>query len=105
MQNSIQLIQQTDLLGLTKYLQALRLYLTVQKNGELMLTGLPCQKGQRVETILLFPAPTKTAKKLTGKELAMSELVGLWKDRNITDSVAYAQELRHQAQTRGLIIL
>ncbi len=37
---------------------------------------------------------------LTGKELAQSELVGLWKDRNISDSVAYANDLRRQAQTR-----
>jgi len=37
---------------------------------------------------------------LTGKELTQSDLAGLWKDRNISDSAAYANDLRRQAQTR-----
>ena len=84
-------------------IQALRLYLTAQQDGQVTLTGLPCKKGQRVEAIVLIENLPETPKTyLTGQQLAQSEIVGLWKERNISDSVEYARQLRQEAQERNL---
>ena len=41
-------------------------------------------------------------KQLTARELARSNVVGLWADRrDIGDSVAFARRLRKQAESRG----
>ena len=37
---------------------------------------------------------------MTAKDLLESGLAGIWKDRDIKDSVAYARQLREQAQRR-----
>ena len=37
---------------------------------------------------------------LCGKDLARSEIVGLWRKRKITDSVTYARKLRTRAEVR-----
>ena len=42
----------------------------------------------------------KTRHFLTGKELAESEIVGLWSNRKIGDSVEYARKLRQRAEQR-----
>ncbi|MEK7263232.1 MAG: DUF2281 domain-containing protein [Bacteroidota bacterium] len=42
----------------------------------------------------------KNKKFLTGKELAQSEIVGLWSSRSIPDSVEYVNQLRKQAEQR-----
>lgn len=81
-------------------MEAYRVQQTVRKNGELIIKDLPVQKGQQVEVLLLFTAPSKRPR-LTAKQLLDSELVGLWKDRtDITDSLDYAHQLREQAQKR-----
>lgn len=85
-------------MGLVK---ALRTYTIVEKDGEINLTGLPCKKGQRVETIILFQTPQGAKISLTAQRLLDSGLIGLWKDRtDIGDSTAYARRLREQAQRR-----
>jgi hypothetical protein len=39
---------------------------------------------------------------MTARQLAASEIVGLWQDRtDIGDSVEFARQLREKAQTRG----
>ncbi len=84
-------------------MQAIRLKRTVKKNGELHLTNLSVVEGQQVELLLLLhPTPeSKPKKKLTARQLLNSGLVGMWKDRSdITDSAAYARQLREQAQRR-----
>jgi len=70
----------------------------VETDGELLLRDLSCRKGQEVEVTLQvedadeFPLST-------GRHLASSKLVGLWKDRtDIGDSSAYARELREKLQ-------
>ena len=41
-------------------------------------------------------------KPLTAQELLNSDVVGLWEDReDIGDSIAFARQLRQQAETRG----
>lgn len=83
-------------------MQAIRVHKTVEKDGEILLTGLPCRKGQSVEMIVLLESPAMSTRRyLTAKELLHSDLVGIWKDRkDIVDSATYARQLREQAQRR-----
>jgi len=83
-------------------MEALRVNTVVKKDGEIMMTGLPYKKGDRVELILLVQPATRTQRRpLTARALRRSGLVGLWKNRNdIQDSAAYARQLREQAQRR-----
>jgi len=83
-------------------MQALRTHKIVEKDGELYLTGLPCKKGQRVETIVLVETEKELDKPwLTARHLLNSGLIGLWKDRtDISDSLNYARYLRQEAEYR-----
>ncbi len=83
-------------------MEAIRLQRALKKDGEIFLTGLPYKKGQFVEMILMIePLTAQNRLRLTARQLLHSELVGLWEDRNdIEDSVAYARQLREQAQHR-----
>jgi hypothetical protein len=82
-------------------MQAIRLQQTVEKNGEIHLVDLPVMKGQEVELLVLFAPESEQKKRLTARQLLNSDLIGMWKDRSdITDSVAYARELRERAQRR-----
>ncbi len=81
-------------------MEAIRVQQTVRKSGEVIIKDLPVQKGQQVEVLLLF-TPISKRPRLTAKQLLNSELIGLWKDRtDITDNLAYARQLREQAQNR-----
>jgi len=81
-------------------MEAIRLRKIIQKDGEILLTGLPVKKGESVEMILLVePLTISERPKLTAHKLLHSELIWLWKDReDIRDSTAYARQLREQAQ-------
>ena len=83
-------------------MEAVRVYQVVEKDGEILLTGLPCKKGQQVEMIVLIePASMSDRPRLTARQLRHSGLIDLWKDRkDITDSAAYARQLRERAQRR-----
>lgn len=83
-------------------MEAIRIHKVVETDGEIVLTGLPLEKGQRVEMILLAePLEQPARPHLTAHELLQSELVGLWEDRDdIEDSSAYARQLRERAQRR-----
>lgn len=83
-------------------MEAIRLHRVVEKHGEIFVTGLPCEKGQKVEIILLIePSAIPKRPHLTARQLFRSGLIGLWKDRkDIEDSAAYARQLREQAQRR-----
>jgi hypothetical protein len=48
------------------------------------------------------PVVTAPSAAGTAGALAASPLVGIWKDRNLTDSSAFARSLREQAQKRTL---
>ena len=81
-------------------MEAIRIQQVIAEDGKVLITGLPYKKGQFVEVILV-PQPLKTVlrPRLTVRQLRESGLIGLWKDRNdIGDSVAYARQLREQAQ-------
>jgi len=83
-------------------MEAVRLHRIIEKDGELLITNLPCKKGQPVEVIVLTETPAMIRpSQLTAKRLLESGLVGLWQDRpDILDSVAYARHLREEAQQR-----
>lgn len=83
-------------------MEAVRLQWVIEKDGELLITGLPCKKGQRVEVIVLTEtSETIKPARLTAKQLLESGLVGLWRDRqDIADSATYARQLREEAQRR-----
>ena len=85
-------------------LQAIRVHATIENDGELRLSGLPFKKGEEVELILLnehLASPLRTV--MTARQLLESGIVGLWADRtDVTDSSAYARQLREQAQSRNM---
>ena len=83
-------------------MEAIRIQKLVEKDGEILVKGLPCKKGQRVEMIMLIePSGAPEQGHLTADRLRRSGLIGLWKDRmDITDSAVYARRLREQAQNR-----
>lgn len=83
-------------------MEAIRLHKVIEKDGELVVTDLPCKKGQHVELIVLTESSAELNRSpLTARRLLDSGLVGIWKGRrDIADSVAYARQLREQAQRR-----
>lgn len=83
-------------------MNAIRLHKVLEHDGELVLTGLPYRKGQKIELIVLSEILDQAQPPLlTADKLLHSEIVGLWKERkDIVDSSAYARQLREQAQRR-----
>lgn len=85
-------------------MNAIRIYTTVEQDGEIHVANLSLKKGQRIEVILLAENASNGAVEfLTAQGLLESEIVGLWRDRvDIVDSSDYARRLREQAQRREL---
>jgi len=78
---------------------AVRVERIVEKDGEVVIKGLSCKKGQHVE-VVLFVGPERK-RHGTARQLLDSGIVGLWKDRtDIPDSPIFARELRDRAQRR-----
>jgi len=84
--------------------EAVRIHKTIENDGEVHLTGLPCHKGEDVEMILLIGHSEVAQKRqLTARALKQSGLVGLWANRrDITGSSTFARRLRQTAQKRAL---
>lgn len=81
---------------------AVRLRKTVEKDGEIVLTGLPVKKGQEVD-ITVEAETGKHRRQMTARDLLNSGLVGMWADReDIGDSSEFARKLREKAQKRRL---
>ena len=81
-------------------MDVIRVYTTIEHEGEIYLANLPLKRGQRVEMIVL-PEPVAPAERppLTAADLLASGLVGLWEGReDIADSSVFARQLRDQAQ-------
>ena len=63
---------------------------------------LDLQKDQKVE-LTIQPLPAEEKKYMTGAELARSEIVGMWEDRDdITDSTEFVNALRRKIERREL---
>ncbi len=74
---------------------AVRVKKTVEKDGEILLTGLPVKKGQHVDIIVEAEPIEQPRRQMTAKDLLESGLVGMWADRDdIGDSVEFARQLR-----------
>jgi hypothetical protein len=70
----------------------------IEKDGEILLSGLPFHHGEEVEITVQTDQDRHV---LTARELANSEIVGLWENRtDVPDSPEYARQLREQAQVR-----
>lgn len=85
-------------------MEAVRIEKTLEKDGEIILKGLPFRKGEKVELIVLS-GPSEEAKPcgITAAELLSSGLVGLWKDReDIGDSSEFARKLRAGVERREI---
>ncbi len=80
-------------------METVRKSIVVKRSGRISISNLPFKRGQRVEMIM-SPEQESDKKFITGKELAQSEIVGLWKKRRIKDSVKYSQMLRREAERR-----
>jgi hypothetical protein len=82
-------------------MDALRIYTTIEHDGELRLDNLPLKKGQRIE-LLVLPEPLQTTRPfMTADDLLVSPLIGLWDNRSdIGDSTTFARQLRERAQRR-----
>jgi hypothetical protein len=82
-------------------MEAVRRRVVMVRDGEVLVKGLPCRKGESVEAIVLISLTEDAPRGIPAHELLGSELVGLWKDRgDIEDSAAYARSLRETAQRR-----
>jgi len=83
-------------------MEAIRIRKVLQKNGELLLKGLPYRKGQKVELIVLSgPTEEQQPRGIPASELLKSGLVGMWKDReDIGDSSEFARKLRSRVEKR-----
>ncbi len=81
-------------------MEAIQLRQVVEKDGEVLIKGLPYKKGQAVEVVMSIPSTPSPH--LTVGRLRRSGLIGLWHDRDdIDDSASYARQLRERAQQRG----
>ena len=83
-------------------MEAIRFHQVVKKDGELLVTDLPCKRGEAVEVIILPASDTRTPRfPRTARQLCDSELVGLWKDRQeVGESSVFARQLREEASQR-----
>ena len=83
---------------------AVRIERILEKDGEVVVTGLPYKKGQHVKVTVSVPAGKSHRRRyMKASDLLKSKLVGLWRDRtDISDSSEFARQLREQAQDRGL---
>lgn len=82
-------------------MDALRIFTTIEQDGELRLSNLPLKRGQRVELVVRPESEPVERPVLTAEQLLASSLVGLWADRDdLGDSTAAARKLREAAQRR-----
>ena len=75
-------------------MKTIRVTKTLERDGEIHVTGLPFKKGDNAN--IIFMVKEEPAKEpLLAKQLLESGLVGLWADHDdIKDSSEYARALR-----------
>ena len=83
-------------------MEAIKINTTLKKDGELILKNLPLREGDSVEVMLLISNERNKQSKSTASALLKSGIAGLWKNRGISDSLAFARQLRDSAQNRKI---
>ncbi len=83
-------------------MEAIKINATLKKDGELTLKNLPLREGDAVEVMLLISKESNKKNKSTASALLKSEITGLWKNREISDSSVFARQLRDAAQNRKI---
>ena len=74
---------------------------TFLKDGELIVKDLPFKKGTMINAeITITPVNQTKSKKFTGMDLANSDIVGIWENKLIKDSVEFTNEHRANATLR-----
>lgn len=82
-------------------MESLKIFTTIEQDGELRLSNLPLKRGQRVELVVRAEANGAERPILTAEHLLATTLVGLWADRDdLGDSTTFARQLREAAQRR-----
>lgn len=82
-------------------MESLRIFTTIEQDGELRLSNLPLKRGQRVELVVRTESDGSDRPALTADQLLATTLVGLWADRDdLGDSATFARQLREAAQRR-----
>ncbi len=82
-------------------MESLRIFTTIEQDGELRLSNLPLKRGQRVELVVRTESDGSDRPVLTADQLLATTLVGLWADRDdLGDSATFARQLREAAQRR-----
>jgi hypothetical protein len=85
-------------------MQSIHLQQVIEKDGEVVLKGLPFMKGQPVE-ITVQPQAEKRETLTVGK-FRESGLIGMWKDRDdIGDSTEFSRKIRNEIETSRKIEL
>ena len=85
-------------------MEAVQFKQILDKDGEVVLTGLPFVKGQAVE-ITVQPQSEKRETLTVGKFLE-SGIIGMWEYRDdIGDSTEYSRKLRREMETSRKIEL
>ena len=81
---------------------AIRMLKTVERDGEIAVSGLPYRKGQKVEMVLrMRPARADKSPRLTARQILKSPLVGIWEHRkDIKSNIVFARRLRRKASRR-----
>ena len=82
--------------------ETIRIEQVIERDGEVVLTGLPFRKGQRVEVLVRSDMPEPAPRRrLTGRDFLESGLAGMWRDRDdLGDSSQFTRGLREAAQRR-----
>jgi hypothetical protein len=85
-------------------MDAIKINTIIKKDGEIKISGVPLNKGQEIEMIILSePISKKKGEPATGYKLLHSDIIGIWENRDdIKDSSEYARKLRDISQHRKL---
>jgi len=79
------------------------LHKVIEKDGELLIGGLPYEKGQRVELIVRPEGKAKRGKRYPKvRDLIECGFIGMWEGReDIGDSAVFARQLRERSLCRS----
>jgi hypothetical protein len=82
-------------------LTALRKTMTVPANGNIKINLPDLKPGSKAEVIVLVEENARQPRQMTGSDLLVSGVAGLWASRkDLGDSLEFARQLRQKAEHR-----